>query len=237
MDETQFAQICRALGSGRTRRGAMGTLAALIGAGFPLASTLEAGAEDRKNNNRNRNKNKRKNKDKIPVCHCPAGKPGKCKTLWLLPPEVRDHLKHGDTVGQCGGELTQPPAVAGMCTPLLQICWPEWLGGNRCCDINAECVYVNADVPAFFCLDKNKNECSNDIECRSRFTDPNITCMKRFPATCREGVRQCCQRRTCDVDNHCAGEPACCNSGATLLQSVCCAPGQICDPAFGCRTN
>lgn len=235
MDEERFATVCRTIGFGATRREAVGAVASLIGVGLPVASAMGALAGDRKGKRKNNKKNK--DKDTIDVCHCPSGNRDKCKTLRLAAPEVREHLKHGDTLGPCGSEITRPLESSGMCTPLLQICWPEWLGGNRCCDINADCLYVNADVPAFFCLDQSKDDCKSDIECRSRFTDPNIACMKRFPATCRSGVRQCCQRRTCDVNNQCAGDAVCCNSAASLLQNVCCVPGQTCDPFTGCVTQ
>lgn len=232
MDERRFATICQFVDRNLTRRGAVAAVAGILGLRLPLAAYHEAAA-----GNRDRNKNKRKNAEKISVCHCPSGNASKCKTLNLLPPAVREHLKHGDTLGPCGSEITRPLEASGMCTPLLQICWPEWLGGNRCCDINADCTYVNGDVPAFFCLDKSKDNCTSDIECRSRFTDPNIACMKRFPATCRSGVRQCCQRRTCDLNNQCVGDAVCCNSAASLGQNVCCVPGQRCDPFTGCVTQ
>ena len=235
MDDRRFDGLLRVLHSrpGGSRRA---LLAVFAGLGLPTASALEAVAGHRKH--KGKGKGHGKDKDKIHVCHCAPSHPSRCQTLRVPPAAVPGHLGHGDTLGPCGSSLTQPPPPTGGCTPLLQICWPSWLGGNPCCDTNAECLYVNGDVPAFFCLDQSKTGCTSDAECRARFTDPNIACLHHFPATCRSGVARCCQRKTCPTGDECE-DAACCNSGASLLQNVCCAAGknQRCDPFTGCVTQ
>jgi hypothetical protein len=226
MDPSRFDRLARSLARPASRRDALGVL----GGALALLGPASGRAQNRPRQ-QHAHRHVGADQPKVPVCH-------KGKTLLLPYPAVPAHLDHGDTLGSCGTSLTQPPPPTGGCTPLLQICWPTWLGGNPCCDANAECHYVNGDVPAFFCLDANKAGCTSDTECRARFTDRNIACLQRFPATCLPGVTTCCQRKLCPTGFECGAGAVCCNSGATLLQNACCSANQtqICNTVTGCVT-
>jgi hypothetical protein len=233
MDPTRFDRLARALGRPASRRDTLGVLggalALLRSTGLAQADPATTG---RKAGATSRGRGKREDapeQSTFPVCH-------NGKTLMLPIPAVQAHLNHGDMLGACGSTISQPPQGTGQCTPLLQVCWPSWLGGNACCDANAECLPANLTVPAFFCLDKSTTACTSDAECQARFTDPNIACLPHFPATCRvvprngieKQVSSCCQRKLCPGGQGCAAGVACCDSPGSSLKEVCCAPGQSC---------
>ncbi|PTL77094.1 hypothetical protein [Vitiosangium sp. GDMCC 1.1324] len=44
---------------------------------------------------------------KVTVCHIPPGNPARAHTLIVGQPAVKAHLKHGDTLGPCGGTSEQ----------------------------------------------------------------------------------------------------------------------------------
>jgi hypothetical protein len=245
MDDRQFDALVMRLTQTRlsrlqaVRRAAASALICLAGVSLSTdesaAKPQQRRAQHEGNGRKRGNDKKAKKNANLALCHQP-GTPAE-KTILVAPDAVPGHLRHGDTLGPCGHIITQPPPPAGGCTPLLQVCWPEWLGGNPCCDANADCLYVNADVPAFFCLDDSKTGCTSDADCVKRFSDPNIACLPHYAATCRSGVSRCCQRRTCDPNHQCAQGAVCCASGGSFPDAVCCAAGQICNTITGCVTQ
>ena len=39
--------------------------------------------------------------DKVMVCHVPPGNPGNADVITIVEPDVKAHLKHGDSLGVC----------------------------------------------------------------------------------------------------------------------------------------
>ncbi|MBI2096069.1 MAG: peptidoglycan-binding protein [Candidatus Taylorbacteria bacterium] len=56
---------------------------------------------------------------KVEICHIPPGNPAAKHTVVIGLPAVRAHLRHGDTVGGCGGAATTTPPAGDVTAPTI----------------------------------------------------------------------------------------------------------------------
>lgn len=80
---------------------------------------------------------------KVCLCHVPPGNPGNAHTICVGAPAVQAHLRHGDSLGECGANACG--GAAGVTCPTGQVCRKD-LGD---CSANAEglCVDVPPNCP------------------------------------------------------------------------------------------
>ncbi|RJS20865.1 hypothetical protein DRW03_19520 [Corallococcus sp. H22C18031201] len=85
--------------------------------------------------------------DHVSVCHIPPGNPANAHTIIVGAPAVEAHLRHGDTLGACGGDAGTPTdggssevdAGSGGAEDGGSACLPQGAecdsqGGSTCCD-------------------------------------------------------------------------------------------------------
>ncbi|MBJ6764153.1 hypothetical protein JGU66_25545 [Myxococcaceae bacterium JPH2] len=83
----------------------------------------------------------------VTVCHIPPGNPANAHTITVGEPAVKAHLRHGDTLGACGGDAGTPTdggssevdAGSGGGEDAGSACLPQGAecdsqGGSTCCD-------------------------------------------------------------------------------------------------------
>jgi hypothetical protein len=177
MDDIRFDRLARVLGSGATRRGLVGALAAFAG--------LEVSASAKRGRSRSRAAGKRgkpQKPEKVLVCHKP-GTPAQ-QTLSIASPAVAAHLRHGDHLGACcpgdqvfcNGRCCPPPPQGGKA-----MCCPDGSCGcaERCCGNN--CFYDNfgGNEPAieFCCVAPDWSVCPTPNESETCCPyDPDVPC-------------------------------------------------------------
>jgi hypothetical protein len=128
MDDERFAGWLRALGSGATRRGALGILAGLAGLGLSEVTTNA----------------KRKSKDKVDVCHYDADEhtwvPIRVsQRAWVHghSKHVNDFLRGDDDEGGCCNDsdcsyLNESVCYFGVCDQTSGTCRQVFTGDGGC---------------------------------------------------------------------------------------------------------
>jgi hypothetical protein len=107
----------------------------------------------------------------VTICHIPPGNPANAHTLTVGEPAVKAHLRHGDTLGSCGGSQEPTPDAgtpptesdAGTTTPDAGTTTPD-AGttdpGPTCGGLNAACGSGTACCAGLMCL---SNVCTRII--------------------------------------------------------------------------
>jgi hypothetical protein len=104
----------------------------------------------------------------VKICHIPPGNPANAHTITVGEPAVKAHLRHGDTLGECGGspepepDAGTPPTDPDAGTPPTDpdAGTPPTDPGPTCGDLNEAC--------------GNGTVCCGGLTCRSGFCAPDI---------------------------------------------------------------
>ena len=198
---------------------------------------------------------------KVTICHLPPGNPNNPQTISVGESAVSDHLRHGDSIGECpSGCLLNPTSCDDSNPCTFDVCLPTGQCDHRPIDCNDgnPCTYDSCDK-SVGCVNSPENglACDDSNPCTTRDTCSNGNCIGQPIENCCLSNSDCNDNNPCTIDscssNRCSNRPLDCSvsnnkcltgycdpaTGACLTAPVTCNDSNVCtddlcDPNIGC---